>query len=101
MVLYREHRRNIIGTIGKWLIAILIFVAVMTVTWDNVDGFSLTSTRTTGGVSYPSDPGVPTPPVDFQPDQGDNPESVPEPTTLILLGSGLGLVWMVRRNRKG
>lgn len=37
------YRRKVSHSLGKWLLALVIFVAGMTITWDEVEGSSLES----------------------------------------------------------
>ncbi len=97
MVVYRRNLRSLIGSIGKWVIAAIIFILAMTVTWDDVHGFSLSSQRPSAGIGYHSDPGTMMPVDNTQPTPEEIPQSVPEPLTLLLVGGGLGVAAVVRR----
>ena len=35
------YQRKVSHSIGKWLVAAVIFILVMTITWDDVEGRSL------------------------------------------------------------
>lgn len=37
------YKRKVSLSVGKWLLALIIFVAAMTITWDDVEGASLES----------------------------------------------------------
>lgn len=78
----------------KWLVAIVLFILVMTLTWDEANGIGGKNSpppRTNNNISdspgnEPIDPGTGNP--------------VPEPGTIILLGTGLGAAYMMRRRMK-
>lgn len=75
------------GQTLKWLLALIVFILVMTMTFDEVFGGD-PSGRIDNGASATQG--------------GDEaaPSAVPEPTTLILLGGGLGALYLARRRRK-
>ena len=83
----------------KWLFALVIFVLAMTVTFSDVYGIDKNTTANSGGgntvgdKSDDSNGGLTT--------GNDNPAptAVPEPSTFILLASGLGALYAVRRIR--
>jgi hypothetical protein len=55
MVVYREKERP---SIGKWILAALIFIIVMTVTFADVEGANSVSTTIAGSASLYSESGV-------------------------------------------
>jgi len=97
----------------KWILGLIVFVLAMTITFSDVSGFSFPTGRGNsgytggngsngGGDATPSylgnqrefdspdrSPEKTTPP----------PPQVPEPGTIILLGSGLVGLWAARRRR--
>jgi len=108
MILYKRHERHPI----KWLLALIIFVLVLTVTYSDVFGLNLRPNiprdwDSSSNLSSQS----------FQPSYGLNtyaypdsrigsgstedpfPPNVTEPTTLILLASGLGALHLMRRKK--
>ncbi|MDF1545613.1 MAG: PEP-CTERM sorting domain-containing protein [bacterium] len=92
----------------KWLLAILIFMLVMSVTFSDVHGFQVNSSndnseqaaKTNNEVSY-SDV-KPNPDNSLPPE--DNPGSstmpVPEPGTLVMVIGGLTAIYTARRLRQ-
>lgn len=75
------------GQTLKWLLALIVFILVMTMTFDEVfGGDPIGRTDNGAGVTQSSDEAAPS--------------AVPEPTTLILLGGGLGALYLARRRRK-
>jgi len=86
----------------KWILAILIFMVVLSVTFSDVYGFwtPKPAERTT-----PPE-GTPATQLHFDQPSADQPRStaalppqVPEPATLILLGSGLAAMRFLRRKK--
>ena len=87
----------------KWLVALLVFMLVMGFTTANVFGFNVPPAKFNGSgqdasqtdnydgtYESPQDPG----------DSGDdNPESIPEPGTIILLATGLGAAYGAMRKK--
>ncbi len=99
----------------KWVIASIIFILVMTVTWDEVEGITIptnNSTSTTQRVNSTNDVNSNTPALTL--DQivmnnrnsgADNktasvPTSIPEPGTLVLLAGGITAFQLMRRRSK-
>ena len=91
----------------KWLVALIVFLLAMGITWSDVYGYpnsrSANDTKSFQQVDTKNSDA----PRSFGDDYGDDvtcgndepPAAIPEPTTLILLGSGLGTMYMVRRRR--
>lgn len=75
----------------KWLVAIVLFILVMTLTWDEANGV--------GGKNSPPPSRNSNVTTDAQ-DKEPGGEPIPEPGTIILLGTGLGAAWMMRRRMK-
>jgi len=84
----------------KWLLALVVFLLAMTVTFTDVYGIDKNTPPNTGNGNKPgeksggSNDGLTT--------GNDNPAptAVPEPGTFILLAGGLGALYAVRRLRK-
>ena len=91
----------------KWLVALIVFLLAMGVTWSDVYGYQTSKSHDHGKWSYGSDDKTADSPRSFSDDYSDDvtcgndepPAAIPEPATLILLGSGLGTMYMVRRRR--
>jgi hypothetical protein len=75
------------GQTLKWLLALIVFILVMTMTFDEVFG---------GDPSDGTDKGAAV----TQSSDKAAPSAVPEPTTLVLLGGGLSALYLARRRRK-
>ncbi len=87
---------------GKWLFALFIFIAVMTITWVEVDGFNV-PTPAPDSTRVSSQNAQSTEPTGFEPanppqEPGD-PSPTPEPTTILLLGAGLGAAYLMRKKK--
>lgn len=89
----------------KWIVAIVVFLLAMGVTFDDVYGED-PGTPDQGTVrnenSY-DDRATQSTDGDLEPVNGDDPSTpqpIPEPTTIILLGSGIGAMYAVRRWRR-
>ncbi len=96
MVTYRRKEH---GTLGKWVLAIIIFILGLTVTFASVDGFEFpkkTKTSTDTVAAQESSPPI-QPPETTLPDQPQ--DSVPEPATLLLVAAGIGAAYLVRKKR--
>lgn len=70
----------------KWLLAFVIFILVMTVTFDNVYGTNTDQQQPTDYVDHGSTATSP-------------PPEVPEPATLILMASGLVALRLMYRKK--
>lgn len=98
MMVYRSKKSQPF----KWILALILFVAVMTITFDDVDGFNLPagpeSTDTTG-TNPPTSASGTSGEIQDPPTDGDTPSAIPEPATLLLMASGLGALYVVRKHR--
>ena len=88
----------------RWLVAIVLFILAMTITFDDVHGFWVTPSNGDGTTTVEAAPtGMqPSPAVNETPvpEHGENtPPEVPEPATLILLGSGLAAMHLLRKRK--
>lgn len=87
----------------KWLVALIVFLLAMGITFADVYGYTNTTTITKHRGDQPIDhknvknSGGSACQVD-----ADNPPpaAIPEPTTILLLAGGLGAMYAVRRWRK-
>lgn len=100
MIVYRNKRNQTM----KWIFALVIFALTLTFTVDNVEGFNLPSGN--GGSKDANTKNQPNHSTSVEDDAIINdgtqkslpsPSSVPEPATLILLASGLGTMYALRR----
>ncbi|MCB2231183.1 PEP-CTERM sorting domain-containing protein [bacterium] len=95
MVVYRRTS----STWLKWVLFVIVFILGMTVTFDDVYGFGVDNGRKRTDVRQDQ----PKHNHDWSYDKpGDNenenpPAAVPEPTTLLLMGAGLGAVYIAKR----
>ena len=92
-----QHRQQ---RISKWVLAGLAFLLVMTITFADVYGVNIPSKPGDGNNSSGS-----TPTVTGSGDQGSRtvdppPSAVPEPTTIVLMGMGLGAAVLWRSRKK-
>ena len=85
MTLYKHKQSQPL----KWLVAIIVFMLAMTITFDSVYG----GDNYTDGTTHPnSDIGN-----DGSRDSDSTPMPVPEPTTLLLIAGGLSAMYLARR----
>ena len=85
----------------KWLLAIVVFILAMTITFSDVYGIWVPDNQeqtTSEKVKHTQDYSNQT----VEPDQDTEtvPPQIPEPATLILLGSGLAAMHVLRRRRR-
>lgn len=90
----------------KWIVALLVFFLALGVTFSDVHGFNFpkggtpdnpSGTTTSQNVVY--DLSTPIPDYGVTNQNCDDPPAVPEPTTLILMASGLAGIYLARRNK--
>jgi len=87
----------------KWLVALLVFMLVMGFTTANVFGFNVPPAKYGGSDQSASSTddydGTYESPQDPGDSDDDNPESIPEPGTIILLATGLGAAYGAMRKK--
>jgi hypothetical protein len=94
----RERLRSL-----KWVVAAIVFLLAISITWADVYG---TPTGEVGNNSQVnridnSNAGNSSASTTHSTKCGDNPpSSIPEPTTLILLGGGLSAMYVMRKRRQ-
>ena len=93
MKLYEQERHHPF----RWIVAILIFILAMTITFDDAYGL-WTPSGTDRSASEPQQTAAITEAP--QTKQDDPPPQVAEPATLILIGSGLAAMYVLRRRKK-
>ncbi len=92
------YKREVRGT-AKWLLAMILFILVMSVTWTDVYGVGHADGTSKSDVTY-DNANADYSGTDAGTHEGTTPpRSIPEPATLILLGSGLSALYIVRRKR--
>ena len=81
----------------KWLLALIIFILAMTITFDEVFGISVPPP---GGGGSDGNPIV-TKNVQYNKEAAgtQTTPSIPEPGTLLLLGTGFGALYIMRRKK--
>ena len=102
MTVYRDKRSQPL----KWLVALIVFLLAMGITFSDVSGADPVGAGASGVQNSDRHQGPP-PSGDLSTDDnGPNnddpstPMAIPEPTTLLLLAGGLGAMYAVRRWRK-
>ena len=99
MNIYRQSKFRFL----RWIIAAIVFILAMTITFTDVYGLNVPRYNHGNGNGYNvSEHPVSfaqeiTPPADLS---TESPSVVPEPMTLLLMGAGLGALSLVRRRRK-
>jgi hypothetical protein len=89
----------------KWIIALLVFMLALGVTFSDVHGFNFvkggTPTGPDGTITsqHAYDMTALTHDVHVTNHHSDDPPAVPEPTTLILMATGLAGIYLARRNK--
>ena len=84
---------------AKWLVALIVFLLALGITFTDVYGYTPGNGGGSGNNHNNCDQQNLKP---NNPNSPDNPPptAIPEPTTLLLLGGGLGAMYAVRRWRK-
>jgi len=94
----------------KWLLGLVIIILVLSVTFDDVYGLNIPPGNVNGNGSlnnsspdwYSYSQNTCQSPDDYQAydsQEPSTPPEIPEPSTLILLASGLGVIRLVRRRK--
>ncbi|MBU0984997.1 MAG: PEP-CTERM sorting domain-containing protein [candidate division Zixibacteria bacterium] len=87
----------------KWLLALIIFVLAMTITFDGVYGNERTGASGNDGTYQgAASDDIRSNGTSHQPTRSDDqnpPTAIPEPTTLLLLAGGIGAMYVARRRR--
>ena len=101
MTIYQKKANSMMS----WVFGFIVFLFAMTVTFSEVSGVGVP--RTDKAVNQQFDKTNNTNEPAFQPVQSEdtygdnnNPVPVPEPSTLILLASGLGVIRLIQRRHK-
>ncbi len=106
MTIYKRQKKNLF----KWVLAFIIFVLVLTVTFDEVYGLSLQPTPPLSGNSSTNQPhnwvwydldgvGYPAEMHGSGTRTTSSPPEIPEPSTVFLLATGLAAWRLIRRKR--
>lgn len=96
----KVYQRSETG-LGKWIVAAIAFLIVMTVTFADVYGVG-TPSRPGDGRGGHQDPlpGQSQDQSDMMRQQTPDPSPIPEPSTMILMGIGLGAAAISKKYRK-
>ncbi len=101
MNIYRQSKFRFI----RWIIAAVVFILAMTITFTDVYGLNIP--RYNYGNGSGNGHNVAEHPASFAQEitpaadlNTECPPEIPEPTTLLLMGAGLGALSLVRRRRK-
>lgn len=103
MRVYAKEQKSVF----KWILAIVIFVLAMTITFDEVEGIGVPPTDRT--ISNTDHGQKDVKDYDFKPaddtdanrqQDNNNLTPVPEPTTIILLAAGLGAISLLNRRKE-
>ncbi|MBD3402787.1 PEP-CTERM sorting domain-containing protein [candidate division GN15 bacterium] len=97
MVVYRQKSYRWL----RWLIFAIVFFLGMTVTFTDVEGIGVGAGRDRvdrdvdrPSIEKPIEPDTP------RPSDDNPPAAIPEPTTMLLMGMGLGAAYLIRRRRE-